>query len=176
MKVLLVDDDHDYVEALQTYLATNRYETLAAFSCKQAEQVLRDSNKEIGVALVDLWMETKAAGVELIERIGAAYPCIVSVAITGYGREYLDRCMEAGAFSFLEKRKTKPEDILPTIRRAEDHWRRLVAYGPELPILVEKLVKMLQDAQTLATELQRTLRRPVARRQPTTPEAQDHGR
>ena len=66
-KVLVVDDDVDYIEAITTVLEANEYEVVAAYDGKEGLEKAKSELPQ--VILVDLMMNTINEGYELVRDI-----------------------------------------------------------------------------------------------------------
>src|SRR5690606_17078581 len=104
-RVLVVDDEANALEALETLLREEGYEVESAPDGEQALAMLERFDPE--VVLTDLKMP-KVGGLELCERGRAALPHATFVVMTAYGT--IDTAIEAikrGAENYV----TKPIDI-----------------------------------------------------------------
>lgn len=119
-KVLLVDDEREFVQTLSERLGLRDIGSAAAFDGESALDLLRDEEPE--VMLLDLRMPG-IDGIELLKRVKAEHPQIEVVILTGHGTD-ADRkqCLQLGAFAYLEK----PVDIdvlSDTLKRANEKMR-----------------------------------------------------
>jgi len=119
-KVLLVDDEREFVQTLSERLGMRDIGSAAAFDGESALALVREDEPE--VMLLDLRMPG-IDGMEVLRRVKTEHPEIEVVVLTGHGTdEDRKRCMESGAFAYLEK----PVDIdvlSDTIRRANEKMR-----------------------------------------------------
>jgi two-component system, OmpR family, response regulator CpxR len=120
-KVLLVDDEREFVQTLSERLGMRDIGSAAAFDGESALALVSEDEPE--VMLLDLRMPG-IDGMEVLKRVKAEHPDIEVVILTGHGTE-VDRkeCMAMGAFAYLEK----PVDIdvlSDTLRRANEKMRK----------------------------------------------------
>ena len=120
-KVLLVDDEREFVQTLSERLQMRDIGSAVAFDGESALELIREDEPE--VMLLDLQMPG-IDGMEVLKRVKAAHPEIEVVILTGHGTEkHRALCMELGAFAYLEK----PVDIdrlSDTLKRANEKMRR----------------------------------------------------
>lgn len=105
IKVLLVDDEKNFVDGIALLLSDSGYETSVAYDGKQALEILDKS--DIDVLVTDLIMPNMG-GVELLERVRSLYPDVQSIVLTAHGGERENKTVRAlGAKNFV----IKPVDI-----------------------------------------------------------------
>ncbi len=104
-KVLLVDDEKEFVQTLSERLITRQYGSHPVFDGQQALDCLETETPDVMV--LDLKMPGME-GVEVLKKVKKAHPGIEVIILTGHGSDS-DRatCMEEGAFAWLRK----PVDI-----------------------------------------------------------------
>jgi two-component system, OmpR family, response regulator CpxR len=120
-KVLLVDDEREFVQTLSERLGMRDIGSAAAFDGESALAMVNEEEPE--VMLLDLRMPG-INGIEVLKRVKAEHPDIEVVILTGHGTD-VDRkeCMALGAFAYLEK----PVDIdvlSETLKRANEKMRK----------------------------------------------------
>jgi CheY-like chemotaxis protein len=120
-KVLLVDDEREFVQTLSERLGMRDIGSAAAFDGESALALVSEDEPE--VMLLDLRMPG-IDGMEVLKRVKAEHPDIEVVILTGHGTD-VDRkeCMALGAFAYLEK----PVDIdvlSETLKRANEKMRK----------------------------------------------------
>ena len=100
-KVLLVDDEKDFVLTLSERLVMRDLEPAIAYDGEEALEILGE--EEPDVMVLDLKMPG-IDGIEVLRRVKNEHPDVEVVILTGHGDEK-DRevCMELGAFAYLEK-------------------------------------------------------------------------
>lgn len=114
-KVLLVDDEHDFVQTLSDRLNTREYGSYPVFDGEQALDLLDHETPDVMV--LDLKMPGMS-GVEVLSKTKEVKPEIEIIILTGHGSEE-DRktCMKLGAFAYLQK-PVDIEDLAATIDEA----------------------------------------------------------
>lgn len=105
LKILLVDDEKEFVQTLSERLQMRNMGTAVVFDGESAlDQVLRNQPE---VMVIDLKMPG-LDGMELLKQVKNLYPHIQIIVLTGHGSEQdKKKCMGLGAFSYLQK----PVDI-----------------------------------------------------------------
>lgn len=104
-KVLLVDDEQEFVQTLSERLRMRDVPSHAVYSGEEALGILEDETPEVMV--LDLKMPG-VDGFETLARVKKSNPDIEVIILTGHGTEMdRQRCMEMGAFAYLQK----PADI-----------------------------------------------------------------
>jgi CheY-like chemotaxis protein len=104
-KVLLVDDEREFVQTLSERLMMRDMGSAVVYDGESALNLVRDDEPE--VMILDLKMPG-IDGIEVLRRVKSEHPDIEVIILTGHGSE-ADRkvCMELGAFAYLHK----PVDI-----------------------------------------------------------------
>jgi signal transduction histidine kinase/DNA-binding response OmpR family regulator len=116
-KILVIDDDRDYNEGICESLELDGYQTAAAYSAKNAQDLIK--NFDADIALIDVHLG-QDSGIDLIPDIRRIRPNIRCVIITGQAD--VDTAIQAvkkGAYDYLRK-PTKMEDLLATLERCWD--------------------------------------------------------
>jgi CheY-like chemotaxis protein len=104
-KVLLVDDERDFVQTLSERLIMRDMGSAVAYDGESALSMIQDEEPE--VMILDLKMPG-IDGIEVLRQVKSTNPDIEVIVLTGHGTEKdKDVCMELGAFAFLQK----PVDI-----------------------------------------------------------------
>jgi len=116
-KVLLVDDEREFVQTLSERLLMRDMGSAVAYDGESALELIREDEPE--VMILDLRMPG-IDGIEVLRRVKQTNPGIEVIILTGHGSE-ADKttCMDLGAFAYLQK----PVDIdllSETIRRANE--------------------------------------------------------
>lgn len=116
-KVLLVDDEREFVETLSERLIMRRMGSAVAYDGESALDLIKEDEPE--VMILDLKMPG-IDGIEVLRQVKRTRPEIEVIILTGHGSEAdRDVCMELGAFAYLNK----PVDIdllSDTLRRANE--------------------------------------------------------
>lgn len=122
-KVLLVDDEREFVETLSERLLMRDMGSAVAYDGESALELIEMDEPE--VMILDLRMPG-IDGIEVLKRVKQASPEIEVIILTGHGSD-ADRetCMQLGAFAYLQK----PVDIdklSETIKKANEkiHQRK----------------------------------------------------
>ena len=104
-RVLLVDDEREFVQTLSERLLLRDMGSAVAYDGESALEMLREDEPD--VMILDLKMPG-IDGMEVLRRVKATQPDIEVIILTGHGNE-TDRetCMGLGAFAYLQK----PVDI-----------------------------------------------------------------
>lgn len=105
LRVLLVDDEKEYVQTLSDRLKLRQFASEIAYNGQEALDFTDQEDTEI--ILLDLKMPG-VEGFDVLKKIKETKPHIEVIILTGHGSEE-DRktCMELGAFAYLHK----PADI-----------------------------------------------------------------
>ncbi|MBN1103607.1 MAG: response regulator [Deltaproteobacteria bacterium] len=119
-KVLLVDDEREFVQALSERLQMRDMGSAVAYDGESALNMVSEDEPE--VMILDLKMPG-IDGIEVLRRVKATRPEIEVIILTGHGSD-ADRetCMRLGAFAYLQK----PVDIdvlSDTLKKANEKIR-----------------------------------------------------
>ncbi|MFZ7111181.1 MAG: response regulator [Desulfatiglandales bacterium] len=100
-KVLLVDDEREFVQTLSERLLMRDMGSAVAYDAESALNMVKEDEPE--VMILDLKMPG-IDGIEVLRRVKETNPEIEVIILTGHGSE-ADRsiCMELGAFAYLQK-------------------------------------------------------------------------
>ncbi|ACL04621.1 Sulfate permease [Desulfatibacillum aliphaticivorans] len=100
-RVLLVDDEREFVENLRDRLKMRDFGANVAYDGQQA---LDQVNREIpDVMVLDLNMP-EVDGYQVLQEVKESHPYVEVIILTGHGsQEDEERCMKLGAFAYLEK-------------------------------------------------------------------------
>jgi len=120
-KVLLVDDEREFVETLSDRLVMREMGSAVAYDGESALELIKTDEPE--VMILDLRMPG-IDGIEVLRRVKQTNPEIEVIILTGHGSEK-DReiCMDLGAFSYLQK-PVDIEKLSETINSANEKIRR----------------------------------------------------
>ena len=116
-KVLLVDDEREFVQTLSERLLMRDMGSAVAYDGESALELIKEDEPE--VMILDLRMPG-IDGIEVLRKVKETQPEIEVIILTGHGSE-ADRevCMNLGAFAYLHK----PVDIdllSETIKQANE--------------------------------------------------------
>ncbi len=104
-KVLLVDDEREFVQTLSERLLLREIGSAVVYDGEQALKLVSEDEPEVMV--LDLKMPG-IDGVEVLKRTKRDHPEVEVIILTGHGSDRdRQQCMELGAFAYLEK----PVDI-----------------------------------------------------------------
>jgi DNA-binding response OmpR family regulator len=114
-KVLLVDDEEEFVKALAERLQMRDVGSDLAFNGEQALQIVKD--QEPDVMVLDLKMPG-IDGMEVLRRVRKAYPQVQVIILTGHGTEKdEEEAKRLGAFAYLRK-PVNLEQLVQVMRKA----------------------------------------------------------
>ena len=121
IRLLLVDDEKDFVNILSKRIKRRNIDVTKAFSGAEAIQALRA--QEFDVAVLDLKMEDMD-GIEVLKILKIMEPRLAVIMLTGHGSaEAAEQGIRLGAFDYL----TKPcelEELLEKIMEAYTHRKQ----------------------------------------------------
>lgn len=122
IKILIVDDEKDFVEMFSLRLSNQGEKVSTAFSGKEALQVL--GKTPIDVVILDIRMPGMD-GIETLKKIKAAHPLVEVIMLTGHGStETAVDGMKSGAFDYL----MKPADFKDINTKVAKAWARKDAH------------------------------------------------
>jgi two-component system NtrC family response regulator len=115
IRLLIVDDEVRFIEALSRRLGLRDFEVTAVTSGKQALKTAEE--QPFDLALVDLKMP-EMSGEQLLEVLKQRDPDIEVVMLTGHGSiDSAVRCTKLGAFGYLAK-PCETDELMKTLRDA----------------------------------------------------------
>ncbi len=115
IRVLLVDDEKDFVETLAERLEVRGFEVKTCFSGNEALDLVQ--THEFDVIVLDVLMPGKD-GIETLRDIKALNPLIHVIMLTGHGTvETAIQGMKLGAYDYLLK-PTETTELLEKITKA----------------------------------------------------------
>jgi len=115
LKILLVDDEKDFIRSLSERLEMRDLKTGVAFNGEEALAAIKDINP--GIILLDLKMPGMS-GLEVLALVKKTYPHIEVIMLTGHGTEREgDIARRLGAFDYLQK-PVKLDHLLKTLKKA----------------------------------------------------------
>jgi two-component system response regulator CpxR len=120
-KVLLVDDEREFVQTLSERLLMRDMGSAVAYDGESALSMINEDEPE--VMILDLKMPG-IDGIEVLRRVKQTRPEIEVIILTGHGSQ-ADRktCLELGAFAYLQK----PVDIdllTDSLKKAKEKMRQ----------------------------------------------------
>jgi DNA-binding response OmpR family regulator len=115
MRVLLVDDEQEFVETMADRLKMRDLEASVAYDGEEALSAVKEGEPD--VIVLDLKMPG-IDGIEVLRRVKKAYPKVEVIILTGHGTEKDEEVARSlGAFDYV----TKPVDLdnlVPRIKGA----------------------------------------------------------
>jgi DNA-binding NtrC family response regulator len=126
IRVLLVDDEKDFIDVLAERLEARDFTTSKAYSGDEAMGLVRE--KEVDVVLLDVQMPGKD-GVTVLKEIKAFNPLVEIIMLTGHSTvESAVEGMKIGAYDYLLK-PTETKDLVEKIvlayKRKSEHETRI---------------------------------------------------
>ena len=125
-KLLLVDDEREFVQTLSERLLLRDMGSAVAYDGESALKLIKEDEPE--VMILDLKMPG-IDGIEVLRRVKESNPDIEVIILTGHGSD-ADRevCMKLGAFAYLQK----PVDIdllSETLKKANEKIKQKMEKG-----------------------------------------------
>lgn len=118
MKILLVDDEKEFVEALSERLQMRDLGSDVALDGEQALHVVKGEIPDVMV--LDLRMPG-IDGLEVLRRVKEAYPSVQVIVLTGHGSERDEQeARRLGAYDYLQK----PVDIDKLVTTLKNAYRK----------------------------------------------------
>lgn len=120
-KVLLVDDEREFVQTLSERLLMRDMGSAIAYDGESALNLVKEEEPE--VMILDLKMPG-IDGIEVLKRVKTTHPNIEVIILTGHGTEEdRKKCMELGAFAYLRK-PINIESLSETLKQANEKIKR----------------------------------------------------
>ena len=118
MKLLLVDDEEEFVKALAERLKMRDLRSDTVLDGEEALSFVED--QEPDVMILDLKMPG-IDGMEVLRQVRKAYPNIQVIILTGHGTEkHEEEAKRLGAFDYLEK----PVNLDVLVKKMKAAYRR----------------------------------------------------
>lgn len=118
MKVLLVDDEEEFVKALAERLKMRDLRSDTVLDGEEALSFVED--QEPDVMVLDLKMPG-IDGMEVLRQVRKAYPNLQVIILTGHGTEkHEEEAKRLGAFDYLEK----PVNLDVLVKKMKAAYRR----------------------------------------------------
>jgi len=115
IKILLVDDEQEFVETLSERIKMREHESEVALDGEQALKKMEDDIPD--VVVLDLKMPGMD-GMEVLKKIRKAYPKVQVIMLTGHGSEKdEEEARKLGAFEYLEK-PVEIDTLMKKIKKA----------------------------------------------------------
>ncbi len=145
LKVLLVDDETEFVDSLSERLALRNLEPEIAYDGEQALKAIKDGHPDVMV--LDLRMPG-INGIDVLRRVKKENPDMPVVILTGHGTDKDEKeAMRLGASAYLEK----PVDVDHLVGTMHKVWNRL----KKSKKVVDTLLMGAALAQAGATDIAR---------------------
>ena len=120
-KLLLVDDEREFVQTLSERLLIRDVGSAVAYDGESALDIIEDDDPE--VMILDLKMPG-IDGIEVLRRVKKTRPEIEVIILTGHGSEEDENiCMDLGAFAYLQK-PVNIDILSETLQKAKEKMRR----------------------------------------------------
>jgi CheY-like chemotaxis protein len=120
-KILLVDDEREYVKTLSERLILREMGSAVAYDGESALNLIQKDDPE--VIIVDLKMPG-IDGFDVLQKVKESRPDIEVIILTGHGNDADGkRCMEMGAFAYLQK-PLDINELSETIKAANEKIRQ----------------------------------------------------
>lgn len=117
-KVLMVDDEEDFVTTLAERMKMRDLDSDVALNGEQALQIVEDEVPDVMV--LDLKMPG-IDGMEVLRRVRKAYPQVQVVILTGHGSDKDEaEARRLGAFAYLQK----PVDIEKLVATLKNVYKK----------------------------------------------------
>jgi len=117
-RILVVDDESNYLTVMETLLGDAGYEVLTAPSAIEALKIAGAA--DLDLVLTDMKMP-KMTGIELLDKLQQQQPDLPVIIMTAFGTvEKAVSAMKKGAFDYILK-PFKNDEILVTIAKALKH-------------------------------------------------------
>ena len=120
-RVLLVDDERDFVQTLSERLELRDMGSAVVFNGESALEVVAEDEPE--VMIIDLKMPG-IDGFEVLRKVKSTRPEIEVIVLTGHGSSVDEaQCRELGAFAYLQK-PVDIEELSELLRQAHEKIRK----------------------------------------------------
>lgn len=120
VRVLLVDDDVDFITSLKSMLEIEGYQVESVNDADSAMQRLREFNPD--VALVDLRLGADN-GIELIGEMTRLFPGLICVTVTAYSdTDSAIAALQGGVYDYIRK-PFEAEELFAVLRRCAEKCR-----------------------------------------------------
>ncbi len=103
-KILLVDDEVEFLDSISERIRLKGFEPLLAHNCEEALAILK--KEQVCAAVVDLKMPGKD-GLETIKELKEIQPDLHTVLLTGYGNEKIKEASASLDSGYFEKGEMK---------------------------------------------------------------------
>jgi two-component system response regulator CpxR len=116
-RVLLVDDEREFVQTLSERLELREMGSAVAYDGESALTLVAEDDPE--VMIIDLKMPG-IDGMEILKQVKTTRPEIEVIVLTGHGSEAdRKRCMQLGAFAYMQK-PVDIDELSETLKKAHE--------------------------------------------------------
>ena len=130
LRVLLVDDEQEFVETMADRLQLREVQATTAYNGEEALAVVEE--EEPDVIVLDLRMPG-IDGLEVLRRVKRAYPKIEVIILTGHGTQQDEEAARTiGAFDYV----TKPADLDELVRRIKNAFQQRLKKLQDMSVAV----------------------------------------
>ncbi len=130
LRVLLVDDEQEFVETLADRLKMRDLEAVATHNGQEALSAVK--GEEPDVIVLDLKMPG-LPGIEVLRRVKEAYPNVEVIILTGHGSEKDEQTARGlGAFDYLQK----PADLDTLVSRIKRAFQQRMQKLEQMSVAV----------------------------------------
>jgi len=159
IRLLLVDDEEEYVRTMAARLAMRDVSSRVALSGEEALKAVAAEPPDVMV--LDLRMPG-IDGMEVLERVRTEHPRVQVIILTGHGSEREEQeARRLGAFEYLQK-PTDARQLLKTVRAA---WKKSLTVLRESADGFSRVMTAAAMAEGgLPEEARQELRRPAQKR------------
>jgi two-component system response regulator CpxR len=120
-RVLLVDDEREFVQTLSERLQLRDMGSAVAYDGESALHLVNEDEPE--VMIIDLKMPG-IDGMEILKQVKATRPEIEVIVLTGHGSENdRQQCMALGAFAYMQK-PVDIDELSDTLKKAHEKIRQ----------------------------------------------------
>ncbi len=120
-RVLLVDDEREFVQTLSERLELRDMGSAVAYDGESALNLVNEDDPE--VMIIDLKMPG-IDGMEILKQVKATRPEIEVIVLTGHGSESdRQKCMQLGAFAYMQK-PVDIEALSDILKKAHEQIRK----------------------------------------------------
>ena len=128
-KILVVDDEPEVLNVLQSYLQQRGFEVVTAADPETALELM--CNDRFQVALVDINLP-RMSGVQLLKQMKGISPTMQVMMMTAYSKiETAIQCLEAGATDYFVKPFHALSEVAATVQAACERvtrWENATRY------------------------------------------------
>jgi DNA-binding NtrC family response regulator len=121
-KILVVDDEEDFIKGLSERLELREMKADVAMSGEEALKKFEED--EPAVMILDLKMPGMH-GIDVLKKVKKAYPTTQVIILTGHGSEKdMEAAKKIGAFAYLEK-PVEMDTLVETMNQAHTKWQKI---------------------------------------------------